>query len=72
MLCKSNIGKKTKISTIKKNSMGKNLNLCQKKVVVTKSNKENSIVDLDNSTYCTKKYQLSNNQNYFKSLNDNE
>ena len=41
-------------------------------VVVTKSNKGNSIVVLDDSVYYTKGYQFFNDQNFLKSLNNNE
>ena len=52
--------------------MGNNQKLCQKTVVVTKSDKGNSIVVLDDSTYYTKKYQFINDKNILKSLNDND
>ena len=41
-------------------------------LVVTKSDKGNSVVVLDDSTYYTKGYQFLNNQNFLKSFNDNE
>ena len=71
VVCKSYIWKqklhdqKTQWETIK--------TFCNKdRVVVTKSDKGNSIVVLDDSTYYTKGYQFFNDQNFFKSLNDNE
>ena len=49
--------KKTQCETIK---------AFAKKVVVTKSDKGNSIVVLDDSTYYTKGYQFFNDQIFFK------
>ena len=69
LLCKSYIGQQTKNGN-NKNSMENNHKLKKNQVVVTKSDKGNSIV-LDDSTY-TKEYQYFNNQNLLKYLNDNE
>ena len=51
--------------------MGNNQKLC-KTSSSNKSDKGNSVIVVDNSTYYTKGYQLFNDQNFLKSSNDNE
>ena len=72
ILCKSYIGKHKKwynnneeLKIIREFSKEQGL-------VVTKSDKGNSLVVLDESIYYTKGYQFFNDQNFEKSINDNE